>query len=39
LVKDDGEVSDLVLILAAAAALVLGGLGGVALGRAVGQRA
>jgi von Willebrand factor type A domain len=39
LVKDDGEVSDLVLILAAAVALVLGGLGGVALGRAVGQRA
>jgi hypothetical protein len=39
LAADDGEVSDLVLILAAAVALVLGGLGRVALGRAVGRRA
>jgi hypothetical protein len=39
LAADDGEVSDLVLILAAAVALALGGLGGVALGRAVGRRA
>jgi hypothetical protein len=38
-VADDGEVSDLVLILAAVVALGLGGLGGVALGRAVGRRA
>jgi von Willebrand factor type A domain len=37
LAADDGEVSD--LVLAAAVALVLGGLGGVALGRAVGRRA
>ena len=36
---DTGEVSDLVLILAAAVALVLGGLSGIALGRAVGHRA
>jgi hypothetical protein len=36
---DTGEVSDLVLILAAAVALVLGAFGGIALGRAVGRRA
>ena len=36
---DTGEVSDLVLILAAAVALVLGAFGGIALGRAVGCRA
>jgi hypothetical protein len=36
---DTGEVSDLVLILAAAVALVLGAFGGIALARAVGSRA
>jgi hypothetical protein len=36
---DTGEVSDLVLILASAGALVLGAFGGVALARALGSRA
>jgi hypothetical protein len=36
---DTGEVSDVLLILAAAMALVLGALGGIALARAVGSRA
>jgi hypothetical protein len=36
---DTGEVSDLVLILAAAVAVVLGAFGGIALARAVGSQA
>jgi Ca-activated chloride channel family protein len=36
---DTGDVSDLVLIVAAAVALALGAFGGIALGRAVGRRA
>ena len=36
---EEGEVSDVVLILSAAGALVLGAFGGVALARAIGSRA